>query len=645
MKKARLFHIVLLVYSVLFFSCDSGGFLLDETEGGDVVVKTVPEGGIVLEGETLPLAVNYDETVITADRLEVLLLGPDGTVLAEDTLEGAELERNQLPDLALPDGLEPDLYSLRFTLVTVEGDKVFTDEVPFFFVQGNYDIVSIASYPPVVKPGSQSLVHAELKVPPGSNPYLRWTVEGTVQSEGYLQDGMDILEWESSSRTGVYPITLELFPLGPAKGISFQFSSSLKMNTEVYISDSVRTGKYELYPETSYAPLFHFRGNYNDVTGKHELSPQGDMSLAFRENLFGYYLNGESWFTLSSSVFPLQEARPAPFSLVARILPEELQKNRTIFTGSTEGFSLRLGTDNLGQLTASIETGGGTGVFTARGLVLEEGQECFLVFSLRPVEEGLEIHWFLNGESAPVGILPLDELPLISEKGSTRIGGSNGEKGFTGIIDEFGVYTSLPKGGPGFFQDVYKYYMETRLGSSVVFAEGFEAPGAGRYPILRGRTKITEGSLRLGSGAEAELPAISPGSEETSVELNVEEEGAGRLTFLDEMSGDTLAVLDFTGGLSFFDGTSGMVPKDDGSLLIHLRRDGSDLVFSWKENSLVFTGPWSGKGLRLHLENPGNRGTASLDSILITVGRIPIGQDDEEEEERIVKGDPAASPG
>lgn len=621
--------------------------MLDDTGEGDVVVKSIPQGGILVEGESLPLSVQYDETVITADRLEVLLLGPDGTVLAEDTIEGAELERNELPDLALPDGLEPDLYSLRFTLFTVEGDEVFNDEIPFFFVQGQYDIVSIASYPPVVKPGSQSLLHGEVKVPPGSNPYLRWTVEGSIQSEGYLQDGMDTLEWESPGRSGVYPITLELFPLGPAKGVSFQFSSPLKMNTEVYISDSVRTGKYELYPEPSYDPLYHFRGDYSDVTGEQELSPQGKLSLAFQGNLFGYYLNGDSWFALPSSVFPVQSGKLGPFSLVARLLPEEIQKNRTIFAGTSGEFSLRLGTDNLGQLTADIETAYGSVQSRAGGLILEEEEECFLVFSLYPVEEGLAIHWFLNGESAPVEVITLPELPSLSEAGSARIGGKEGEKGFTGIVDEFGVYTKRPDGGAGFFQDVYKSYMETRIGSSVVFAEGFEAPGNGGYPILRGRIKIAEGFLRLGSGAEAELPTISPGIEETRVELKVGEEGAGRLSFVDEISGTTLVELDFTGKLSFADGTSGMVPKEEGSLQMYLRREESGLVFSWKDNSLVFNGSWSEKGLRLRLENPGNDGTASVDSILITVGKTSVGQEDEdtEEEGKIVKGQSTASSG
>ena len=56
------------------------------------------------------------------------------------------------------------------------------------------------------------MLKAELDIPAGADPYLRWSWKGKVLAKGTLGNGFGQILWVAPSDQGVYTITLELFP-------------------------------------------------------------------------------------------------------------------------------------------------------------------------------------------------------------------------------------------------------------------------------------------------------------------------------------------------------------------------------------------------------------------------------------------------
>jgi hypothetical protein len=89
--------------------------------------------------------------------------------------------------------------------------------------------------------------------------------------------------------------------------------------------------------------------------------------------------------------------------------------------------------------------------------------------------------------------------------GSTRLGGSDG---FVGIIDEFGVYFRDAAGEPAVYSDMYRDARRRELGSTLVYAEGFDSGALPENSTARGRVRSEQGVLILGEGARLTLPPL-----------------------------------------------------------------------------------------------------------------------------------------
>ena len=76
-----------------------------------------------------------------------------------------------------------------------DGDVlVFSSDIKLFVADGSYHLAGLSAYPAAIAPGASGLLTVDLRAPIGSNPYLKWWVNGEVAREAYLSEtGADIV--------------------------------------------------------------------------------------------------------------------------------------------------------------------------------------------------------------------------------------------------------------------------------------------------------------------------------------------------------------------------------------------------------------------------------------------------------------------
>ena len=505
---------------IVLASCSEGGLLTPlSTQSSQITIGSVASGTMVSNGDQIPISVKLNSSQSTPSDLKVELLSPSGDVVQTADIKNVDFSA-PLPSIQLSE-LKDGAYTMRLTLLGVNGDVLAQQKVNIFYVNGNYSLDGITSYPPTMSPGATGLIVARVTAPQGANPYLRWSMGDKLIANGYLSDGYDKIQWNAPSATGVYSIKVEMFPYGPPPGGSFDFTSPYVMKVEVFVTNAERAGRNELGPKDSYFALYHFEGNLKDSAAhlpSVDLTPLGDPTLSVNGSVFGYQLNGSSGFKASSFLLPLgADGLLAPASITMRVRLDKDQPNRQFFRAETAdgSFSLDIETDGQGRLTATVN-----GTAEARGVVVPTGDVSTITLSLVPVNGSLELLWFVNGNLALSDTLPID--PKVgSPEGTSVIGGS---KGFTGLIDEFGVYYQDSQKRASTDPEVYRRAMGEEYGSNLVFAEGFDGiylPSDLSYDGNVKRDQLINGLLDLSTGQAVTLSKVALGSDTLTVAVAV----------------------------------------------------------------------------------------------------------------------------
>ena len=230
--------------------------------------------------------------------------------------------------LALPD-LPAGQYQLEIVVLS-RGEQIRKRVSSLFIARDSYAISGIKSFPPVITTGSTVLLKAELAVPDGSDPYLRWTWKGKLIARGLRSGGAAQALWSAPAEEGVYSIHLELFPGAPATGADFTFSSSLIQSTDLYVTAGTHLARGDLSPEKSYWSLLHLQGNLADAgagakPGKSDASPIGSPQVVQVADGFGYRLDGRSGIAIPWLILPVEAGALAPFTITMGITPESFE--------------------------------------------------------------------------------------------------------------------------------------------------------------------------------------------------------------------------------------------------------------------------------------------------------------------------------
>lgn len=519
--------------TVLFFvlaSCSESGLLTPlSDQSNQITIKSVASGTMVTSGDHVPLSVDLNSSQSTPVDLKVELLSTAGAVVQSADIQNADFSA-PLPSVLLSN-LESGPYTLRMTLEGANGEVLAQKKVSIFYVQGKYSLDGITSYPPALPPGGSGLIVARVTAPDGSNPYLRWSMGDKLIAKGYLKDGFDKIQWNAPSSTGVYSITVEMFPFGPPTGGSFDFTSPYTMKVEVFVTNTVKSGRNELAPASSYFALYHFQGNLKDSGARGlDAAPIGNPTLSVNGSVFGYQLDGSSGFKVDSLLLPFNaKGALQPASVTMRLRLDKEQINRQFFSTSTAdgSFKLAMATNEQGALAVSIN-----GTVEQNAVALKSGDITSVTLSLIPSNGAVDLLWFVNGTLALSDSLAVDP-KVASSSGSSTIAGADG---FTGLVDEFGVYYMDSAGQESTDPEVFRRAMADEYGSNLLFAEGFDGiylPTDLTFAGKVSRTQIVAGSLLLDSSQSIEVPQLPVGEEDLTMNANVSgisDTGSGMLT-------------------------------------------------------------------------------------------------------------------
>ncbi len=534
MKMSLWKHSVILLALVLAACSDTEFFLPEEEPEVAVAIATLEDGAVLsAQSRTVPVAVEQEDDEARLESMKIELYDADGDLRSTASLTEEDLAESELPDIELPE-LETGLYTLSMTAFR-DGAVAAEREFAFFYVNGSYEIVGVSSFPPEILPVSSVLFRADVDAPEGTDPFLRWSMEGEVLAEGPLSEGSDTMHWSAPATVGVYTVTAQLYPVAPVGDVSFAFDSSIRMDADVFVSSTISPGHFDLGPEASYYSLYHLWGTLSDSgvrPGTENAVPIGKTELAVDGELFGYRLDGETGLRVDDVILPRRDGVLGPFSVTTVVQLDEPQQNASLLRVSTtaEDLAFRMGWDELGELAATLRVGADAVVLAAPLVSVPVGVPVELVLSFLPLsDDRVELRWFLDGRQVAQARYEL-ELPPVAVDGVSVIGGADG---FVGIVDEVGVYAYGEDGEPSADPHVFGRAVEQELGRDLVFAEGFDtASTPSTFGFEREAVAAEAGALVVPPGTHVDLPAIPLEEDSTTVSLSLGTESVGEMELL-----------------------------------------------------------------------------------------------------------------
>jgi hypothetical protein len=256
---SRLVRIAFLMLTLAaLISCGDQSFFRSVKSGSEELqISSLADGDVLVSGAAMPLTVKAPSTTTGDDyELEVTVTSSSGESVWHNRATVTLNERTELP---LPGTLPAGLYKVEYILYA-SGEESQRKTSSFFVVaEPGWKIAGIKSFPLVITSAATVMLKAELEVPAGANPYLRWTWKGKPIAKGMLSDGLATILWAAPSDSGVYTVTLELFPVPPAAENDYSFSSSLTLPTDIVVSSGTASNKSDLAPESSYLTVLHMQ--------------------------------------------------------------------------------------------------------------------------------------------------------------------------------------------------------------------------------------------------------------------------------------------------------------------------------------------------------------------------------------------------
>ena len=498
--------------------------------GSDIEINSLLDGQVIPAGSPVTVHLSSRSAAALTDLEMVVSVSssgtdpagaaPGGSKAAGASKEATAWEQQRFTSpavnedivLALPD-LPPGQYQMEVA-VQSGGEQVARKVTTFFVVRDSWAIAGINSFPPVITTGATVLLRADLAVPGGVDPYLRWTRQGKVIARGPASSGTTEVLWTAPPEEGVYSIHLELFPAAPAGGIDFAFSSSIVQSTDLYVTAGARLGRGDLSPEGSYHTLLHLQGNLRDsgaATGKPskaEPSAIGSPQVVQVADGFGYRFDGGSGVAIPWLALPVDDGSLAPFTITISLAPEGFDSEQSILAlAAPEGaLTVVLSLDPDSRAPTALLTPAGQPPLAIpwKGPELQKGVRSTVSLSVAPRAGGIRAAWFLDGiqvsrlsADVPIGVLKAGGTTVLA-----------GEKGFVGVVDELGVYARDAEGRPSTDPDLFARAARAARGDAVVLAEGFDSERLPEGLSASGGAVVEEGSLLVPAGAGVDFPPL-----------------------------------------------------------------------------------------------------------------------------------------
>ena len=602
--------VIALPLLLVLASCgDQSLFMSPKTGAADLQIVSASDGQIYAGGKTVPLMISAQDSSASRDvEIDVTLSSASGESLYHN--RGAATLNEQSP-ISLPASLAAGQYRLDLVLYS-GGEVVQKKSVAIFVAPDGWKIDGIRSFPPVITSSSTVMLKAELEIPQDANPYLRWTWKGKVIQKGTLSAGLGQVLWDVPGEGGVYTITLELFPSAPAAGTDFAFTSSVSLSTDIIVSGQART-RGRLGPAADFLSLLRLQGSLADSgagakkLGKTAAAAVGSPELVSLENVFGYRLDGSNGIRIPWLALPSDGGTLRPFTISLGVSFDDLAGAGSVVTAAARdgGFSLVIAVNpqTLAPEARITSAGAPPIVVSWGGPPLSPKERVLLSFSAAPQPAGLSTQWFLDGTQVS-SLLVRASVVGVRQEGSITIGG---EHGFSGLVDEFGVYATDPAGRPATDPALYSRAQAALYGSRLVFADGFDGIALYNGFAVEGGGQLAAGSVDLAPGARLVLPVLKTGDAVTvSAALSASSGKSVSLVVQAESASQPAVVVPMTAGVS---GLSFRVAADGRSLSVSSAEGEKSVAIPRPEGS--------GSGLVVKIADPADaRSDLVIESVL-----------------------------
>jgi hypothetical protein len=587
-----------IIFSFLVFlvSCgDQPLFMSVKNDTSDLQITSIADGQVLGESDRIPLKIVASEASKSGDlELEVTLTSSAGTGVWHNRTTVTTLNED-LP-ISLPN-LDPGLYKLDLVLYS-SGEVVQKKSASFFVAADGWKVLGIKSFPPVITSAASVMLKADLQYPADANPYLRWTWKGKAIAKGTLSQGFGQILWVAPSTEGVYTIRLELFPSAPPDGTDFSFTSSLLLSTDIFVSAGA-TNKGDIGLASSYLSLLPLQATLMDLgtgaKGKGSASLVGAPEIVSAEKGFGYRFNGSSGISIPWLTFPVDGGNLRPFTVSLGVSFDDLASAKSVFKAATDdgSFSLAIAMDPLTHsLAARLSAGSAPPlVIPWNGPDLVQGQRYLVSLTIVPDGGNVTAQWFADGMQVSQQT-SVYALHAVRQDGTTVIGG---DKGFKGVVDEFGVYATDGQGRPSPDPDQFSRAQAAKLGSSLALADGFDGIYLSSGFALVGGGGLGAGFLTVPAGSSVQLPMIKTGGSAVSITAHLSPESSRALSLEAQWEGDTAAPTQYA------------LTVDAGGLKMKIAADGSSLLVptGTGEKALPLPKPLQANArLRLQLDAP-----------------------------------------
>ncbi|MBN2617717.1 MAG: hypothetical protein JXR64_05330 [Spirochaetales bacterium] len=423
-------------------------------ETDPIVIKTVANGDVLKSGDYFNITFDKisDTVIVHPDTAAITISfnpGRDG-ITAEPLEYSIDLIDNPAPKFLITDDFIEGLYSMNVKVYEKE-DLVseFSSEFIVFNGELTGDVSNLYPYKDLYT-NSKVILESSISASSYIDPYLVWSHDGVVFTQGYLSEGLDTVIWDTGESYGFIDIKLELYPykLESINSTTYNF---------IDFSFAVNPITNQLFDSSflsQYLKVLFFNGNYIDENNKTlSLTLHGEMKPLVLGNFFGMEINKETGFTSYDSIFK-QRAEDGIFessSLIMEIIP----------VSNTNGNILYAKHNGL------IST-----VFSESGLLYHEfgsetqelkrvligtynlGLPVNLIISFVKDSTGFTMHYYLNGQH--VNMSDWDFANGLTEGGVPitsyiTLGGSKDIPGFNSVLDLFMVYYQDSNGDNNIF--------------------------------------------------------------------------------------------------------------------------------------------------------------------------------------------------
>jgi len=509
---ARITILILGLIMAAVSACDIGTTLFTDEEldsmyeiGVSQSGSSISTGSRILGSMPIKLSVTSVDGAPEASSLDLQLLDANGNEASALSfpVDGTAVTA---PPVTLPEGLADGYYQLNVSLRDSGGKLLSSYSAVILVFSGSLPAPRLAAYPGELVTGGTTLLKLEAYDLKGLDPWVRWSLDGTLLSEGFISDHADRIPWRTPAANGVYIARAELFPFKPPAGSDVP----PLVKAEIRMPVSLSTALSDPFSRIAAWSLLPFDADFDDQGPRpHDAEPLalGFPYLDTYATGFGYAMGAGAGAFSASSLLPVIESsdRVAPFTAVFVLAP--LSANPKQGSGH-----LLVAYDDKGARNLEIGVADGYPYVGSDGArvsanALIPADVTRLAVSIAPSNEGASISFYIDEKPVGTGTVPVSLFK--DSPGACSIAGENG---YVAIYDELRI---IPGPYPAF------YISETAAkGASLVAASGFEGGTLGPNMSLRGGFSLGDGKLTLQPGSS--LSIGSPGLPAAGASLSFE---------------------------------------------------------------------------------------------------------------------------